>query len=406
MKDNIFSDIKVLDLSKTMAGPICGRLLARFGAEVIKIEAPVTGDDTRAMPPDLKGVSVSFMLYNAGKKSVVLDLKDPEAIEMIKTIVKDVDVVLESFRPGVMKKLGLDYETLKAVNPAIIFCSISTYGQFGPYSPFPGYDIIAQAESGFMDMQGDPDGMPVKAGCMLGDEVGAINAYASIAAALYYKEKTGKGQYIDVALFDGFVGLNGAVSTVTVYGQDPHRSGPHHTHSVPYGVFEGKNNQYLVIVAPTPKLWKQLSLAMNRPELNDHAMYKTSPLRMENKSACIKEIEIWLQQFDDISEAEAILKKFEVPVAQVKSTKQMCEDPHVKARDMITELPTTKSVQAAGIPSFRHKGAVVKMSETPEDLSLVPPDLGEHNEEILGRYGWSREKIAEIQAKWEARNRA
>jgi crotonobetainyl-CoA:carnitine CoA-transferase CaiB-like acyl-CoA transferase len=376
-------------------------MLARQGAEVIKVEPPIIGDNMRAMAPIINNVvGLAYMVYNGGKKSVVINLNDPEGIALIKEMIKDVDVITESFRPGVIKKFGLDHASVKKINPKIIYCSLSTYGQYGPKSEMPGYDIIAQAESGFMDLQGDPNGPPVRAGCMLGDEVGAITAYGSISAALFHRERYGTGQHIDVALLDVLVNLNSAISTATYFHMDPHRYGQHDAHTVPYGVYTGKNDQYLVIVAPTPPIWKKLTEAMNMPELYEHELYATHPLRHQNRDSCIKIIEGWLQQFDDINDAEKLLRSHGVPAAQVKSTKQMLADPHVVVRNVITELPTSHAVQATGVLSYKHKGAVAKFSETPEDTGLCPPDLGEHNEEILSRYGWSKEKIAAKQAEW------
>ena len=200
MGRQVYENLKVLDVTNNYAGPMAGAMLADYGAEVWHVEKPVLGDDNRYFPPIIDGISINYCTSNRGKKSVVLDLKDPRGAEAFRKLAAQADVLLESYRPGVMKKLGLDYETLKEINPRLIYCSISAYGQEGPYANRPGYDVIAQAVSGMMEMTGEPDGAPTKIGSAIGDWMGALNAFGCIGTALYYRSETGEGQHIDISL--------------------------------------------------------------------------------------------------------------------------------------------------------------------------------------------------------------
>ena len=217
MKD-MLEGVRVLDFSSNAAGPTCAAMLADYGAEVVKIERPVTGNDERAYGIQVDGgVSLLGAWLNRGKKSVTLNLKDPEAIKLIKQMVKEFDVLVESGRPGVMKKLSLDFETIHAINPKLVYCSVSAFGQDGPYSRKPGYDIIAQAMSGLMDITGEKNGPPMKSGTTLSDYVGGINAFGSVLAALRYAEHTGIGQHVDVSLLMSMIYLNGAVEYLNIW---------------------------------------------------------------------------------------------------------------------------------------------------------------------------------------------
>ncbi len=221
----IFDGIKVVDFSNNLAGPCCTSLLADMGADVIKVERPVAGDDSRGIAPRIEGKSLSFMWYNRGKKSIELALDDPESVEILYKMISDADVVIETFKPGMMKKFSLDYESAVKIKPDIIYCSISACGQTGGYAKKPGFDVIAQGMSGLMDLTGDPDGLPVKYGVTIGDYVGSFNAYGAIASALYHRLRTGEGQYIDISLLDGLISCNTTIENASTLGANPTRAG-------------------------------------------------------------------------------------------------------------------------------------------------------------------------------------
>lgn len=393
----LFEGIKVLDFTNNAAGPVCVTMLADFGADVIKVERPVVGDDIRGFAPKLDNVGLNFLFYNRGKKSITIALDDPEGIEIIKKIIPDMDVVVESFRPGVMKKFNLDYESIKEIKPDIIYCSISAYGQTGPYSKKPGYDLIAQALCGVMDMTGEPDAPPQKSGFILGDYVGAMNAYGAIASALYYRQVSGKGQHIDYALLDGMVAMNNFVE-LAYTGVSQSRIGAHHSAICPYGVYSGKKGQCVTICAPNNKLWTQLTALIGQEELGMDERFATGPARIKNLKMVIEILETWLQGFDNIEDAVAILDQGGIPCAKVKTAKDLLGDEHLIARGMITEIDTPPSVTK--FDKLKTRGVWIHMSETPGSISRAP-DLGEHNYEILQQYGLSREKISELQGRWK-----
>lgn len=282
MGNAVFEGIRVLDFSNNVAGPCCASLLADMGAEVIKIERPVAGDDSRGIMPRVEGQSLTFIWTNRGKKSVELDLHDPEAVELIKRMIMDADIIVESFKPGQMKKFGLDYETVHAMKPSLVYCSISACGQTGAYASKPGFDIIAQGMSGLMDLAGDPDGAPVKQGVTIGDYVGSLNAYGAIVTALYHSRATGKGQLVDISLLDGLVYCNTTLDNAATNGAHPTRSGPHHGTMAPYGVYNGKNGQSVIIAAFTAAMWKRLCAAMGRSELETDERFNSNAARTKN----------------------------------------------------------------------------------------------------------------------------
>lgn len=303
MGNAVFEGIRVLDFSNNVAGPCCASLLADMGAEVIKIERPVAGDDSRGIMPRVEGQSLTFIWTNRGKKSVELDLHDPEAVELIKRMIMDADIIVESFKPGQMKKFGLDYETVHAMKPSLVYCSISACGQTGAYASKPGFDIIAQGMSGLMDLAGDPDGDPVKQGVTIGDYVGSLNAYGAIVTALYHSRATGKGQLVDISLLDGLVYCNTPLDNAATNGAHPTRSGPHHGTMAPYGVYNGKNGQSVIVAAYTAAMWKRLCTAMERPDLETDERFSSNIGRTQNLKELVAVIEDWLKGFDDVQEA-------------------------------------------------------------------------------------------------------
>ena len=348
----VLEGIRVVDFTNNVAGPCCTAMLADMGAEVIKIERPVAGDDSRGNVPRLEGKSLNFNWYNRGKKSVELSMKDPDAQEIIKAMIKDADVVVESFKPGQMKKFGLDYEAVKQINPEVIYCSVSACGQTGANAWRPGFDVIAQGMSGFMDMQGDPNGDPVKSGVTIGDYVGAFNAYGAIVTALYYKKNTGEGQFIDISLLDGLISIM------------------------------------------TP-----LCNAIGKPELLEDERF----LSIGSRAANIKDLEAilqgWLSSFDTIEEAIAILDKAGVACCKIRSVNEVAHDPAMWDRGCLTEIELPPSYKEHR--TYKCRGPWIQYSKTPVEMKRAA-DLGENNYEVLEKYGWSKEKIDEKEAEWSS----
>lgn len=397
MIKNMLEGIKVLDFTSNAAGPTCTAMLADYGAEVVKIERPVVGNDERTYGIQVEGgVSLLGAWLNRGKKSVTMNLKDPDVIELLKKMVLDYDVVVESGRPGVMKKLGLDYETLHKINPKLVYCSISAFGQNGPYSKKPGYDIIAQAMSGVMDITGEQDGPPIKSGTTLSDYVGGINAFGSILAAVRYADKTGIGQHVDVSLLMSMIYLNGAFEYLNI-GMDPKRSGNHHNTLAPYGLFTGNKGQSLIIAVISPKLWKKFCEVMGIPELAEDERFDTLNHRRENRAQLIELIEEWLKSFDDIEEPAKLLAEAGIPSSKVFNSKDLIADEHVKAEQYIVDVPVPDNVTCR--ETFFARNCSAKFSETPGTVKKAPY-VGQNNYEILEKYGMTKDQIDAMQSRW------
>lgn len=392
---NIFDGIKVIDFSTNAAGPVASAMLADFGAEVIKVERPGAGDDTRGFPPFLDDkIGATFLYLNRGKKSIIVDTTKPEGISIIKKLIDSADVVLENYRPGTMKKLGLDYETLKKTNPKLIMCSISGYGQTGPDWFKPGYDLIAQAESGIMDLTGFVGGPPVRSGTVVADYTTGHNAFGAIATALYYREKTQQGQMIDISLVDCLVSMNSHIDLVSM-GRKSGRQGNHHSMLCPFGVFTGQTGS-VVICAPNPKLWANLCKAMKRPELVDDSKFSTGPNRIANINEVVETIGNWLDKFTNVDDAIKIMEENGIPCAKVKTTAEIINSEQLIAREMIIDLEMPIGTKTRFIKA---RGNQLKFSSHKAELKR-PPNLGEHTKEILLELGCSEQQAEEFITSW------
>lgn len=368
--------IRVLDFTRVLAGPYCTMMLADMGAEVIKIEKPGHGDDTRHFGPFQNEESGYFIYLNRGKKSMALDLKNPHAIEAIKELVKQSDVVVENFRPGVMKKLGLDYESLKECNPGIIYASISGFGQYGPYSQRPAYDLVAQAMGGMTSITGHPENPPTRSGASLGDMSAALYAAYGIMAALFHRERTGEGQLIDVAMVDSiFALLESNVMRYTVDQIVPERIGSRHPISSPFDIFKAKDG-FVVIAVANDSLFNKLAAVMQQPELAEDPRFNTDPLRTKNETELKAIIETWLNSYS-VEEAVKLVSEAGVPCSPILTIEDICEDEHTNAREMLIEVehPVAGPIKIPGNP--------VKLSHTPAVIKEASPSLGEHTEAIL-----------------------
>lgn len=388
--------IRVLDFTRVLAGPAAALALADLGAEVIKIEPPGTGDETRTFPPMRGGESHYFLSVNRGKKSIVVDLKSPTGVALVKDLAAKCDIVVENYRPGVMDRLGLGYEALAAVNPKLIYCAISGYGQTGPLKDNPSFDIVLQAMSGALSMNGDPDGLPTKLGIPLGDLVGGINGPIGILAALYERERTGKGRFIDVSLMDGLIGMLGYIAQLAFFtGQDPARQGSQHPNLVPYGIFPAKNADgeeggSIVIACLTPGFWGRICKSIGREELTTDPRYDTLEKRRDARAE-VNEIVSAFTREHTVDELVAIFTAFEVPHAPILGVTEALSQPQAAARGMVVEV---EHETLGPIPIVNRP---VTFSGQP--APAAPPALGQHTDAILvDVLGLTADQIAELRA--------
>ena len=386
------SDIKVLDLTRVLAGPYATMLLADLGAEIIKIEQPEKGDDSRAFGPYKNGESAYFMSINRNKESITLNLKAPEGKEILKELVKQVDILVENFRPGTMEKLGLGYDVLKEINPRLIYASSTGYGQTGPYSQRPAYDAVVQAMGGIMSITGQPDGVPTRVGTSIGDITAGLFCAAGILAALHERERSGVGQMVDVAMLDCQVAiLENAISRFEFTGEIPHPIGNRHPSIVPFEPFDTLTTP-IMLAAGNDRLWVTLCGLMEL-DLADDPRFKTNPLRNENYAALrpilaerfmTKTAEEWQQMFDDAG----------IPCGPINTVDKVVTNEQVVAREMILEVehPTAGATRIPGIP--------IKLSRTPGEIRLPAPVLGAETEKILTRcLNLTPEQIADLREK-------
>ncbi len=371
------SGIRILDLSRILAGPYCTMILGDQGAEVIKVERPGSGDDTRTWgPPFAGGESAYYLCCNRNKKSIVVDLKKQRGVELVKELAKVSDVLVENFTPGLMKRFGLDYETLRALNPRLVHCSITAYGQDGPYRDRPGYDMVLSAVGGLMWITGPQEGEPCKVGVAITDVVTGVYASGAITAALLWRERSGKGQFIDISLLDVQVSaLANIASNYLVAGKEATRWGTAHESIVPYQVFRTKDRPIAIAVA-NQKLWVNFCKIIGKEEWIADPRFESNPKRVENREVLLPLVDEVIAQrtCDDWVE---LLVKGSVPCGPVNNMQSLFADPQVLHRGMLAEVPhpTIGTLHLAGIP-IRH-------SETPATIRLPPPLLGEHTDEVL-----------------------
>ena len=396
---NIFDGIKVIDITNNLAGPLCAQMLGDYGAEIYKIERPGAGDDSRGVAPKIEGQSLFYMYASRSKKSVTLALDDPRAQECIYKMVKDCDVFVESYKPGMMKKFNLDYETISKINPNIIYCSVSVAGQVGPYSKVPGFDIIAQALSGMMDITGEKDGGPTKSGTVIGDYIGGLNAFASVVSALFYRQRTGEGQYCDVSLLDGLIGVNTLIDQAVTLQTHPTRSGGHHGTIAPYGVYYGNNGESCIVAAYTGKMWPSLCNLIGHPELIDDPKFNSNAARCANLNELIDYIETWLKSFDKIDDAVAAMSEKGIATCKIRSTYEVANDPVFRDLGLIIDSPTPPSIKERDHVTTR--GSWLRFSKCQPDYKR-PCDLGEYKNEVLGKY-MTQEEIDSCMADWSGK---
>lgn len=385
--------VKVIDFTRVYSGPYCTMMLGDMGAEVIKIERKGVGDDTHYFAPIKDGESGYFAYFNRNKKSLSLDMKAPESIEIIKELAKWADIVVENFSPGVVDRLGVGYEALREVNPKLIYGSISGFGQYGPYKSKPAYDVVCQAMGGYMASTGEKDGKPYKLGPSVVDAGAGIHMAYALMVALYNREKTGKGQFIDIGMMDtAFSTLENFIVTKTLNDIDPGRNGNANLGSAPFNSYKTKDG-YVTIACANNNLFKKLCKAMDREDLLEVPEYAENNLRKENEKELNEIVEAWTMA-RETTEVVDILDEAGCPVGPILSISDLVEDEHIKARDMLVEIdhPVLGKVKYPGNPC--------KFSETSELCFERAPLLGEHNDYVLRDIlGMDEDKIIELKEK-------
>lgn len=398
MKPKALEDIRVIDLTRIYAGPYCSMLFADMGAEVIKIEPP-GGEIIRDNPPLVKegengphdrSRSGYFLNLNRNKYGITLNLKHPKAVSIFKDLVKIGDVVLENYAPGVMKRLGIDYPVLKEVNPRIIMASISGFGQWGPYSERIAFDHLAQAMSGMMSITGHPDSPPTRVGTSLGDVNASVHAAFAIMTALWHREKTGVGQYVDISMQEAMVSiLEGAIVRWTIGRELQTPIGTHNPHESPMAAYKCKDG-YIIIATVGDEHWHRFCKAIGKPEWAEDPGYRTKRQRWDKKYIMAEEIEKITANYT-IKEVGEMMDRERVANSPILNIEQVVDDPHLNARGYFVEVehPVIGKAKLPGIP--------FKLSETPGDVERPSPLVGEHNELILGKYlGMSKEEVGRI----------
>ncbi len=379
--------LRVLDLSRILAGPTCTQLLGDLGAEVIKIENPSTGgDDTRSWGPpfvtDLDGqrtdLSAYFMSANRNKLSVAVDIATDEGQEIIRALVADCDILIENFKPGGLAKYGLDAQTMLKDHPGLIYCSISGYGQTGPNASKPGYDLMAQGYGGIMSITGEPDGAPMKVGVGVADVMCGMYATVGILAALRHRDKTGEGQHVDVALVDSQVAwlINEGVSHLAT-GQNPVRRGNGHPNIVPYSVF-GTSDGHVIIAVGNDSQFERFCAFLGLDDLSSDARFATNPARIVNRDALTDAIAPSLAN-RTTQEVVVGLEAVKVPVGPVQTLQEVFKSDQVAARDMVVEMDDD-SVQDG---KLRLIGNPLKLSRTPVSYRRKPPNFGQDTDAVL-----------------------
>jgi len=386
--------VRVLDLTRVLAGPYCTMFLGDLGAEVVKVEQPGVGDDTRGWgPPFAGGESAYFLCTNRNKKSLTVDFKAADGIALVRKLAERADVLIENFRPGAMARLGLGETELRATNPRLVYASLSGFGADGPMADIPGYDLIVQAWGGLMSVTGTAESGPLKVGVAIIDLVAGLMLGKSIVAALYAREKIGVGQRIDTSLLEAEVAaLINAGSNYLVGGKVPGRWGNAHPTIVPYQSFQTADS-FLVLGAASEAIWKRLCQALGRADLADDPRFAKNANRVEHRQELIA---LLAAAFLTRTTAEWVgaLTAADVPCAPVQTIDQVFAAPQVLHRNMLVEIehPTAGTVKLAGIP--------VKFSATPASVRLPPPLLGQHSEDVLSSWlGMSIEEIENLKRK-------
>lgn len=382
--------IKILDLTRVLAGPYCSMILGDLGADVIKVEAPGGSDETRKWgPPFINDISAYYLCANRNKKGLTINLKSEAGIQLIKELVQQSDVIINNFKTGTMERLGIDYDRLKEINPSIVYCSITGFGETGPYKDLPGYDFIIQAMSGIMSITGDQKSGPQKMGIAITDVLTGLYACIGIQAALVERAQSGIGQKIDISLYDTAVSsLVNIGSNYLMSGKIPERLGNEHANIVPYQTFQTKDGE-IVIAVGNDQQFTVLCQIIGNPALAANDKFRTNPLRVENRAELVPILQAVLQT-ETTDYWQEKCRESNIPCGAIQNLKDLETDPQLAERNMFIKTRHPKAGE------IRMIGSPLKLSRTPVTIRHHPPDAGEHTEEILQSLGYKNEEIIEL----------
>ena len=389
---HVLQELRILDASRVMSGPYATMLLGDYGAEVIKVEDTGSGDETRHWyPPTIEGESAYYLSANRNKKDIALNLKTKDGLEIFYKLAESADVLIENFRPGVTQRLKIDYETILKINPKIIYCSISGFGQTGPYRDNPGYDLIVFAMGGLMSFTGEEGRPPVRVGVPIADICAGLYAVTAILAALRYRDQTGRGQRIDVSMHDVQVSLltHQAMSYFAT-GENPKKMGSAHANLSPYQAFEGSDGDYFVLAIGNDKLWIDFCVAIGESELSSDLRFQTNPDRLKNKRDLLLILEPLFKSKPSKYWID-LATRAGVPAGPISKVSDVLSDDHVIFREMVIKIDNPRSGK-----KLMQLGTPVKFSEAKTSVRLAPPAKGENSTEILGSLGYSPERIRDL----------
>jgi crotonobetainyl-CoA:carnitine CoA-transferase CaiB-like acyl-CoA transferase len=383
--------IRVLDFTRVLAGPSASLALADLGAEVLKVEPPGTGDETRLFPPLRENESHYFLSMNRGKKSIVVDLKKDAGVALAKALAARCDVLIENYLPGVMDRFGLGYEALSSINPRLVYCAISGYGMTGPLRDRPSFDIVLQAMSGALSVNGEAGHTPTKLGIPLGDLVGGINGPISILAALYERSVTGRGRLIDISLLDGLIGMLGYLAQLAFFtGNDPKPQGSQHPTLVPYGIFPARDGP-IVVACLMNSFWERICQALGMQDWIKDPRFETIEKRRDNRQLVNERI-AELTRRKSVADLVELFTQHQVPHAPILGVKDALSQPQAVAREMVVE---TDHQVLGRIPIVNRP---IKFPGSRQPVPAAPPVLGQHTDEILRDLGFTPEQIEKLRA--------
>ncbi|NIM93469.1 MAG: CoA transferase [Anaerolineales bacterium] len=377
--NGLLDGVRIIDLTRILAGPYCTMILGDLGADVIKVERPELGDDTRHWGPPFAegGESAYFISANRNKRSLTLNLKSKRGLEILRDLIRQGDVLVENFRTNTLERWGFSHDVMQELRPGLIYCTITGYGYTGPYKERPGYDFIAQALGGFMSVTGPTEGAPYRAGVAIADLAAGIFASNAILAALYRRERTGEGQRIDISLLDSQIALMSYVASNYLISNEPaKRYGNAHPNIVPYETFKARDG-YFAFAAGNDSQWRKFCHTIDHPEWAEDERFSTNPGRLLNRELLIQMLNDHFGQ-RDVAHWLALCEEIGLPAAPIQSMDHVFNDPQVETREMRIEVdhPSAGSVQLVGSP--------LKIPTAPVKMRLPPPLLGQHTEEILG----------------------